>query len=170
MCLFNPEYLKQKVADALLVLSTSDDEASAPAAPAPSAPISANPAPLPSSTATPTHPTEPLPASLSELAALPAANIIALESLLGPLGVGKVEDEKRNEMESFMDALEGKPPHEVKQKLGECDEECNGQASAREADLEPICAGERLFKAIKATGIKGAVSLRQLPVTTLLTP
>lgn len=123
MCLFNPEYLKQKVADALLVLSTSDDDDETPApAPAPSAPISADPAPLPSSTTTPSHPAEPLPASLAELAALPAVTIIALESQLGSLGVGKVEEEKKSEMDSFMDGLEGKPPHEVKQKLGEFDE------------------------------------------------
>lgn len=134
MCLFNPEYLKQKVADALLVLSTSDDEAPAPA-PAPSPPVSADPAPFLSSTSTPAHPAEPLPASLAELAALPAATIIALESQLVSLGIAKVEEAKKSEMDSFMDGLEGKPPHEVKQKLG-----------------------ERLFKAIKATGIKGAVS------------
>ncbi|ORY92525.1 hypothetical protein BCR35DRAFT_297972 [Leucosporidium creatinivorum] len=132
MCLFNPEYLKQKVADALIILS-SDDETTAASTTSPAPAVSADPAPLPSSTSTPAHPAEPLPASLPELAALPAATIISLESQLGPLGVGKVEEEKRSEMDSFMDGLEGKPPHEVKQKLG-----------------------ERLFKAIKATGIKGA--------------
>lgn len=117
MCLFNPEYLKQKVADALLVLSSSDDETPAPP-PAPATPDPSESAP--EASPSPVTATDAvLPTSLVELGALPAATIIALEAQLGSLGVAEVDEDKKAEMDLFMDGLAGKAPHEVKQKLGE---------------------------------------------------
>lgn len=117
MCLFNSEYLKQKVGDALLVLSSSDEETPAPPRASSAPEPSASAAQSPPSPATAT--TDVLPTSLAELGALPAATIIALEAKLGSLGVAKVDEDKKAEMDLFMDGHEGKAPHEVKQKLGE---------------------------------------------------
>lgn len=109
MCLFNPEYLRLKVADALLVLNSSDDDES------PSQPAVATASPIIAPNTEESH----VVSSISELAALPAATIVTLKSQLAALGVPEPDEDKTSETDLFMDSLEGKPPHEMKQKLGE---------------------------------------------------
>ncbi|GAA6039867.1 hypothetical protein JCM8097_006770 [Rhodosporidiobolus ruineniae] len=124
MCLFNPSVLAQKVDEALAIVSVSSDEEDTPAAPAP---------PVPSSTA----PTTVAPLSLDDLAALPSSAVLSslrsAPSSALPAGVSAPNPAQERETTAFMDALEGKPVHEVKQKLG-----------------------ERVFKALKKEGVKGA--------------
>ena len=144
LCLFNPEHLRTKVADALEVLaSSSDDETPAPA---PTPPAIVTPPPS-TSLPTPTMPIQVtpsihassilVPTSLAELGRLPATEIMELVAAgsLGSLGIVRASEEKESETGAFMVTLEGKPAHEIKQKLG-----------------------DRLFKAIKGFGVKGAVS------------
>lgn len=82
----------------------------------------------------------PTPTSLSALGALPAKTILVLlrdstKPLEKAFGIERVEQDKENGTQEFMDGMEGKLAHEVKQKLG-----------------------EKLFKVVKGTGVKGAVS------------
>lgn len=127
LSLFNPEYLRLKVSDALEVLEApSDDEQDTTTttnlgavAPAPSSPTPSIRTSLPPTT---TEPALELPSSLAALAQLPADEIISLLPSLakeGKLGIKLVEEEKKEETENFMDGLEGKAAHEIKQKLGE---------------------------------------------------
>ncbi|KAI5476682.1 polyadenylate-binding protein [Pseudohyphozyma bogoriensis] len=138
LCLFNPAHLQLKVQDALLVLSASDDDEEATAA-ARRAAAATLPTPETSPKIvrklTPPKSTLKVPSSLADLGKLPAVEIIELinEDLLGGVGVGMCEEEKRVATDAFMETLEGKPVHEMKQKLG-----------------------DRLFKAVKGMGIKGA--------------
>lgn len=157
LCLFNPDYLRTKVSDALLVLSSSSEEEDADNAVVlrHSTSTSTSTSPKPASTL-PTPDTTPrklslelpsspspsaifsLPTTIAELGRLPAIKIISLineGSLMSSLGIERVSEEEEIESHEFMQSLEGKPVNEMKQKLG-----------------------DRLFKAIKTMGIKGAVS------------
>ncbi|KAL8279783.1 hypothetical protein RQP46_007878 [Phenoliferia psychrophenolica] len=132
MCLFNPEHLKSKIADALIILTPdSDPEPSPP--PKPSATASL-PTPATSPRATKTA-VPPMPASFADLARLPAVDFVALvrNRDLSSLGVERISREKEDDTDAFMDALDGKAVADVKQKLG-----------------------DRVFKVVKALGVKGA--------------
>lgn len=141
LCLFNPEHLKLKIEDAKLVLSSSDDEeedarkqqrASLPTPRSSPTPV------VPPSTPMKKPLSIPTPTSLSALGALPAKTILVLlrdstKPLEKAFGIERVEQDKENGTQEFMDGMEGKLAHEVKQKLG-----------------------EKLFKVVKGTGVKGA--------------
>lgn len=123
--MFNPRHLQRKVADAILVLSVSDDKPEA--------------LPTPANTVTTSITlAAPAPSSLPELARLPAKDIIALidAPALSALGVSPAPTEIKLSTDSFMDELEGRPVHEVKQMLG-----------------------NRLHKVIKGFGVKGGPGL-----------
>lgn len=139
-----------KVADALQVLdSLSDEEVEVDSTPSPSKRAIISPPSVLVPTPTKVDHPAPLsveevaspdstPSSVAELGRLSAMEIISLiegGKLRPSLGIVKVSIEKEEATNDYMKALEGKPSHEIKQKLG-----------------------ERLFKAIKALGIKGAVS------------
>lgn len=113
MCLFNPEHLKRKVADALLVLDASDDEPEPTPAAVPiiGATATADPA---------TEPTPVVPSSLNELAHLPVKAITALihADALRPLGIAPVDPGLRAATDAFIDGFEGRPAKDVKQALG----------------------------------------------------
>lgn len=116
MCLFNPDYLRRKVDDALLVLDASDDDPEpAPAAPAQS---SAPPSSLPTSALSTSLP--PIPPTLEALYHLPAASIAALlhADALRPLGLAPAPPAVRAATDAFMDSFEGRPAKDVKQALG----------------------------------------------------
>ncbi|GAA5890483.1 hypothetical protein JCM5296_005059 [Sporobolomyces johnsonii] len=130
MCLFNPAVLKQKVQDALLILDAEDEPVANDAASATKPAASPTPAastPSASSSAS-------VPASIPLLAALPALEIIPLLPSATPaLALSTPPADELKATNAFMDELEGLPVAQVKQKLG-----------------------ERLFKVVKATGIKRA--------------
>lgn len=117
MCLFNPEYLKRKVDDALLVLDASDDEPES----TPAATSSPNAtAPTPAAAATAPTPLPPTPSSMDALARLPVKDIAALihADALAHLGVEPVAPAVRASTDAFLDAFEGRPAKDVKQALG----------------------------------------------------
>ncbi|KAJ7760813.1 hypothetical protein B0H14DRAFT_3595203 [Mycena olivaceomarginata] len=127
MCLFNVEILRAKLADAKVVLDSSDDEGDAAAAEAVPAPIT--PAGEedrgrpdlssrgPSATASPA-PTTP---SVASLARLPAAEIIRLVSSSNATGlpVPKADPLVVQATDEFIDGLLDKPPQVQKQQLGD---------------------------------------------------
>lgn len=94
----------------------------------------------------PNPPSSSLAASISELAALPISQIIALIESGGAksYGIDAVSVEKRQEGIQFMNELEGGNEGEVDEKK-----------AVREIKQK---LGERLFKVLKSLGIKGAVS------------
>lgn len=92
---------------------------------------------------------------VSELAEYPVLRIMALESRFPELGIEIVSQEKRRERDAFMDANNGLRLQAVKQSLGELD---SGIILAWNADCGLDVAGEVLFKAVRATGDKYAVS------------
>ncbi|SCZ98722.1 BZ3500_MvSof-1268-A1-R1_Chr3-1g05575 [Microbotryum saponariae] len=124
LCLFNTAILKDKVADACEVLAACGEEESVQDGPSRPQPSTPSGTPKPSMT---------VPGSLEALARLPVASIIPLLPYCNSLGIDVAAKAAQEETNTFMDGLEGKPVHEMKQKLG-----------------------ERVFKAIKATGVKGA--------------
>ncbi|SCV74290.1 BQ2448_6722 [Microbotryum intermedium] len=125
LCLFNPAILKDKVADACEVLAASGENELSQGGASRALPSAAP-------TGSP-RPAMTIPSSLNALAQLPVANIISLLPYCSSLRVDVAPKATREETDTFMDSLEGRPVHEMKQKLG-----------------------ERVFKAIKATGVKGA--------------
>ncbi|GAA5901727.1 hypothetical protein JCM6882_006051 [Rhodosporidiobolus microsporus] len=131
LCLFNPSVLAQKVQDALAILGDDDDgEEEKPASSSStSATAFATPAaPSPSSAPAPSS------SSLADLSSLHCSTLLPLlRTSPPPAGLVAPAPEKVADTDAFMDGLEGKPVSEVKQKLG-----------------------ERVFKAIKAGGVKGA--------------
>ncbi|KAJ8294861.1 Pre-mRNA-splicing factor cwf23 [Rhodotorula toruloides] len=97
MCLFNSEFCRRKVEDALGILE-AEDEGEEEKVEAPTAP-----------------PTQPM--SLSTLAALPCSQILPLLPSLSPPLLPSPSDTAPTT--TFMDSLSGKPVSEVKQRLGE---------------------------------------------------
>lgn len=171
LCLFSGEVLRQKVADALAVLD-ADDEAveSAPVAPAaPVTPVKKVPATSsagdespqtpalssrgPSAAASPAAPQTPPPVAtisatgttytIESLARLPASKILELvrqPSTAASLGLPEQEDPLVvRATDDFVDGLAGQPVPRQKQQVG-----------------------DKLFRVIKAFGIKGAVSVYRL--------
>ncbi|GAA6047071.1 hypothetical protein JCM3770_004182 [Rhodotorula araucariae] len=123
LCLFNDEVLKTKVAGALEVLEAEDEPV---AEDHEQAALHCG-----------THLAD-APTSLAALAVLPASSIIPLLPSLAPsLGISAAAQADMDATLAFVDSLAGKPPSEVKQKLG-----------------------ERLFKVVKRLagerGLKGA--------------
>ncbi|GAA5959211.1 hypothetical protein JCM21900_004262 [Sporobolomyces salmonicolor] len=130
MCLFNPAVLKQKVQDALLILDAEDEPVVNGAAPATKPTAS----PTPAASAPSASSSTSVPPSIPLLAALPALEIIPLLPSATPaLALSTPSADELKATNAFMDELEGMPIAQVKQKLG-----------------------ERLFKVVKATGIKRA--------------
>ena len=147
LCLFNPTYLESKIAEALEVLDSLEDD------PIPSAPsillspsdqsrteIPSTTSPLfPEASLRPTTITT-LPTSIVALAQLPAIDIIDLINTvsashsLDSLGITRIAPAVEQAMNQFFDSLQNSPIQLVKQSLG-----------------------EKLFKEIKSFGIKGAV-------------
>ncbi|GAA6001166.1 uncharacterized protein JCM10292_006407 [Rhodotorula paludigena] len=100
MCLFNPDVLKAKVQDALLVLSVSDEE---------SLDVASSTEPLSAA----------LPTSLAELAALSCAEIVPLlPRLARQLPLSQPAAAELAETDAFVDSIEGLPAGEMKQQLG----------------------------------------------------
>lgn len=130
MCLFNPEHLKTKIADALIILTPDSDSEEVTPANSPAASL-----PTPASTPK-AKKVVAVPATFAKLAQLPAADFVQLvtSTSLSSLGVERVDATLEEDTDAFMDRLEGKPVAEVKQKLG-----------------------DRVFKVVKSLGVKGAV-------------
>ncbi|GAA5968955.1 hypothetical protein JCM11641_000790 [Rhodosporidiobolus odoratus] len=128
LALFNPSILAQKALEALSIIDVADSPPDSPtSAPVPAS-VLANVAPA--------APSERYAVTLDSLAPLPSAEILSLlrsssSALLA--GLTPPNEEEVKEMDHFMDGLEGSPVNVVKQKLG-----------------------ERVFKGLKAGGVKGA--------------
>lgn len=159
MCLFNPEILRVKIADAKMVLDSDDGEEPAPAP----APVASTPAPpvTPAkkvaaaifndspqtpdlSSRGPSAASSPVPATpvasqnqnLTSIARLPAAEIIrTANSPAGLPGLPKADPLVVKATDEFIDGLLDKPIQSQKQQLG-----------------------DKLWRVIKSFGIKGAVS------------
>ncbi|KAK4691796.1 hypothetical protein P7C70_g9266, partial [Phenoliferia sp. Uapishka_3] len=142
MCLFNPDHLKLKITDALIILTPDSDTEEGPQDDAPATPpklssssSQSQVSSLPTPATTPkTLPLPSIPSSFSALSRLPAKEFVALiqSSDLTSLGVERVSEEVEMKTNGFMDGLEGFPVAERKQKLG-----------------------DRVFRAIKKAGVKG---------------
>ncbi|KAJ7666012.1 hypothetical protein DFH06DRAFT_265002 [Mycena polygramma] len=157
MCLFNVEILRAKVADAKMVLDSSDDdegnaeEAMRPVPVTPQAKKIAVPT-VGSKTASPQTPdlssrgpsanASPAPATpgsgghtIASLARLPAAEIVRLATSTSATGLPlpKADPLVVQATDEFIDGLLDKPPQVQKQQLG-----------------------DKLFKTVKSFGIKGA--------------
>ncbi|KAL5523286.1 hypothetical protein ACEPAF_1553 [Sanghuangporus sanghuang] len=159
MCLFNVEVLRGKVADAKLVLDSSDaEEEQQTAAPAPVTPARKTTASsaledsprtpalssrAPSAAASPAAPVTPpskslgsVPTTVDKLAQLPAAKIIEIlrdSSTAEQLGLSKADPLIVKATDEFVDSLADLPVPKQKQQLG-----------------------DKLFRVVKGFGIKGA--------------
>ncbi|KAL5499262.1 hypothetical protein ACEPAH_1780 [Sanghuangporus vaninii] len=158
MCLFNVEVLRGKVADAKLVLDSSDAEEEQTAAPAPVTPARKTTASsaledsprtpalssrAPSAAASPAAPVTPpskslgsVPTSVDKLAQLPATKIIEIlrdSSAAEQLGLSKADPLIVKATDEFVDSLANLPVPKQKQQLG-----------------------DKLFRVVKGFGIKGA--------------
>lgn len=120
LCMFNPEFLKSKVDEAREILDMEDEEDGAE-------PVSKG-KPSPEVEAPKTY-------TLASLSKLPAAEIVSLanSSHAAGLPLPKPDPAVVKATDEFIDSLDGKPPHDQKQKLG-----------------------DQLFKKIRTFGIKGA--------------
>ncbi|KAF7971491.1 hypothetical protein HWV62_20950 [Athelia sp. TMB] len=155
MCLFNPEILRVKIADAKMVLDSDDSEEPAPTPAIPAAPVT--PAKKVASVATvespqtpdlssrgPSAASSPVPATpvasqtqgLSTIARLPAAEIIRMANSPAGLPVPKADPLVVKATDEFIDGLLDKPVQSQKQQLG-----------------------DKLWRVIKSFGIKGAPKL-----------
>ncbi|KAG9029416.1 hypothetical protein FS837_003564 [Tulasnella sp. UAMH 9824] len=161
MCLFNPDYLKNKVAEAKAVLEADEEHAEVPASPAPTTAAPTTPAKSTqglgsaimspqtsaislsgaSAAATPEVPGTPaiVPAAtvhtLASLARLPATEIIKLANSPNATGLplAKADPEVIKATDEFIDSLNGQSEQQKKQVVG-----------------------TKLFKAVKAFGIRNA--------------
>jgi polyadenylate-binding protein len=127
LCLFNPDHLALKVADARTVLAAVDSPQASNAYPTP------RPTPETRSAAkfSSIEPTW----TMMSLAALPAGKILEMvHSENPPPIVANPDPTVVADTDSFMDSLIDKPEHEQKQKLG-----------------------EKLFKVVKSLGFKSSV-------------
>jgi hypothetical protein len=164
MCLFNVELLRAKVADAKMVLDSSDDEgaeaeaiqpvpitpqAKKIAVPTAKATIASPQTPDlssrgPSATASPAPvtPGNSTQHTIASLARLPAAEIIRLATSANATGLPlpKADPLVVQATDEFIDGLLDKPPQVQKQQLG-----------------------DKLFKTVKSFGIKAAVRLFSVP-------
>ncbi|KAH0835869.1 hypothetical protein J3R83DRAFT_9745 [Lanmaoa asiatica] len=157
MCLFNVEVLRVKIADAKMVLESSDAEepkAQSSAAPVPvtpqakkisTAPLEDSPQTPALSSRGPSAASSPVPVTpsssshtIASLARLPAAEIIQLANSSSTTGLPlpKSDPLVMKATDEFIDGLLDKPIHAQKQQLG-----------------------DKLFRAIKSYGIKGAPKL-----------
>ncbi|KAJ7269694.1 hypothetical protein C8J57DRAFT_1716740 [Mycena rebaudengoi] len=155
MCLFNVEILRAKLADAKMVLDTSDDDEETAVAEAPPVPITPQPKKVtvptaktaspqtpdlssrgPSATASPS-PATPSNSThtIASLARLPAAEIVRLATSSSATGLPlpKADPVVVQATDEFIDGLLDKPPQVQKQQLG-----------------------DKLFKTVKSFGIKAA--------------
>jgi len=156
MCLFNPEILRAKIADAKMVLDSDDGEEPAPAPPIPAPPVTpakkataATPNDSPQtpdlSSRGPSAAASPVPAtpvastnqSLTSIARLPAAEIVRIaNSPAGLPGLPQADPLVVKATDEFIDGLLDKPIQSQKQQLG-----------------------DKLWRVIKSFGIKGAPKL-----------
>lgn len=138
MCLFNPENLRVKIADAKVVLDSEDGEEEAAASPAPVAPVtpqakktSTTPAESPQTPALssrgPSAASSPVPTTpsstqtIASLARLPAAEIIRLANSTSATGLPlpKADPVVVQATDEFIDGLLDKPIQMQKQQLGD---------------------------------------------------
>lgn len=144
MCLFNPEYLRNKVAEAVAVLEADDDrEAMEPVVVAPvptpsvattngngvAAPAAQTPdlnSAGPSATVSPAPPSTPSPPAatvhtLASLARLPATEIINLASSPNATGLPlpRADPDVTKATDQFIDGLEGQSEGQKKQVVGQ---------------------------------------------------
>jgi polyadenylate-binding protein len=182
MCLFNVEILRAKLADAKVVLDSSDDEGDAAAAEAVPAPITPQAKKIavptvgsgsktsspqtpdlssrgPSATASPA-PTTPsgnatAGHTVASLARLPAAEIIRLVSSSNATGlpVPKADPLVVQATDEFIDGLLDKPPQVQKQQLGD-KLFVLPYSIVSEGHFELTCVPR--FKTVKSFGIKAA--------------
>lgn len=153
LCLFNVDYLKQKVEEAREILDITEDDGeevagapenvkavkdapiaiASPTIPA-AAPAAADSA-VAASTAEPAKASVSEPHTLASLSRLPALEIVKLASNPPAAGLPlpKADASKVRETDAFIDSLSGKPIHDQKQKVG-----------------------DKLFKVIRGFGVKGA--------------
>lgn len=157
MCLFNAEVLRAKLADAKIVLESSDDEDSsapsaAPVTPQPKRTLthtvggspqtpdlssrgpSATSSPLPTTPSSTVFSQYPTVAALSKLPAVEVVRLASNGSLSG-LPIEKADKLVVASTDDFIGSLAGKPVQQQKQALG-----------------------DKLFKVVKSFGVKGAVS------------
>lgn len=120
MCLFNVEHLRAKLADAKLVLESSEETEATPVQPTPpktttTTTMTTKPTP-PTTTTTTTTGTQPL----STLVHLPAAEITRLLfSSPQTYGLNPPDPQIKSTTDTFIDSLLSKPPQQQKQALGE---------------------------------------------------
>lgn len=153
MCLFNPEILRAKIADGKMVLDSDDGEATLASVATPVAPVTPQAKKI-SSTITdspqtpdlssrgPSAASSPVPATpgathtIASLARLPAAEIVRManSSTATGLPLPKADPLVVKATDEFIDGLLDKPIQTQKQQLG-----------------------DKLWRVIKAFGIKGAV-------------
>ena len=179
MCLFNVEVLRAKIADAKMVLDSSDVEeeakAESPTAPVPvpvtpqakkvsTAPPEDSPQTPALSSRGPSAASSPVPVTpgstshtIASLARLPAAEIIKLANSSSATGLPlpKADPLVMKATDEFIDGLLDKPVQAQKQQLG--DKLC--VTSVCSVPLGCLPRSSR-FRAIKSYGIKGAVSRR----------
>ncbi|GAA5963668.1 hypothetical protein JCM3765_003538 [Sporobolomyces pararoseus] len=134
MCLFNPEVLRQKVEDALLILEASKEEQEDQKQITGSTSVKGEASSSQPQILCPTSDSGDVPSSIEFLAKLPSSEIVPLlprATLV--LQLSKPTAEELESTEQFMDDLEGSPIGQIKQKLG-----------------------EKLFKVIKKSDVKRA--------------
>ncbi|GAA5990938.1 hypothetical protein JCM10908_000088 [Rhodotorula pacifica] len=106
MCLFNPDYLRAKVQDALAVLDVVQEEKEASKGAEAMSPEK--------------KPAQALPDCLADLATWPSSQIRPLlPALAERFNLAGPASATMSETHAFMESLKGKPASEVKQKLGE---------------------------------------------------
>ncbi|KAJ7774463.1 hypothetical protein DFH07DRAFT_1056880 [Mycena maculata] len=151
MCLFNVEILRAKLADAKMVLDSSDDETAEAIQPVPITPqakkiavptMQTSPQTPDLSSRGPSAAASPAPATpgnsthtIASLSRLPAAEIIRLATSASATGLPlpKADPTIVQATDAFIDGLLDKPPQVQKQQLG-----------------------DKLFKTVKSFGIKAA--------------
>ncbi|PWZ00235.1 hypothetical protein BCV70DRAFT_200386 [Testicularia cyperi] len=145
LCLFNPEFLRQKVDEAKDIIDMSDEsegETTSPSTLQNKAETTQSNGKASDGVETKVAAASPAPSAsihtIATLAALPASEIVELATspsgqLSSGLPLPKADPEVVKSTDAFIDSLAGKPAHDQKQKLG-----------------------DQLFKKVRTFGVKGA--------------